>query len=155
MSNIYPKIQFKFKDRDFKFKKSKDNNILIWDIVRKRYVSFTPEEMVRQHVIHALVYDYNVPLAWISVEKSLNFNGLTKRFDIMVLKHAQYPYLLVECKSPEVSITVNTLLQISSYQSIYNAQYLMITNGTDTSVMTKINEEYQWIESWDATDILL
>ena len=35
--------------------KSSENKTLIFDIIRKKYVILTPEEWVRQHVIHFLL----------------------------------------------------------------------------------------------------
>ena len=55
--------------------KQRNGNTLIFDIVRKKYIILTPEELVRQHVIHYLVEDKKVPLGLINVEKSIKFNG--------------------------------------------------------------------------------
>ena len=39
---------------DYKVKKQ-NGTVMIFDIVRKKYVVLTPEEWVRQHVVHYLV----------------------------------------------------------------------------------------------------
>ena len=41
------------------------------------------------------------------------------------------PYLLVECKAPDVKITEKTFSQISNYFSQFKAKYMVITNGLD------------------------
>ena len=43
--------------------KSSENKTLIFDIVRKKYVILTPEEWVRQHVIHFLLKEKNYPIS--------------------------------------------------------------------------------------------
>ena len=43
--------------------KSSENKTLIFDIVRKKYVIVTPEEWVRQHVVHFLLKEKNYPIS--------------------------------------------------------------------------------------------
>ena len=55
-----------------KFKvKTNENKQLIFDIIRKKYVALTPEEWVRQHVIHFLVNEKGFPTSLIAVEKEI------------------------------------------------------------------------------------
>ncbi len=57
----------------YKFKiKSTENKFAIFDIVRKKYVSLTPEEWVRQHIIHYLIEDKKYPISLIAIEKKNN-----------------------------------------------------------------------------------
>src|SRR5690606_14762291 len=67
----------------FRFKSS-ENKIHIFDVVRKKFVVIQPEEWVRQHIVHQLIYDKKYPLSLINVEKQLRLNKLTKRYDIVV-----------------------------------------------------------------------
>lgn len=154
MSNIFPKIAFKFKNRNFKFKNSLNNNVQIWDVIRRKYVAFTPEEMVRQHVIHALIDDYKIPMGWIAVEKSLKYNGLNKRFDVIVFERAEYPYLLIECKSPDIQMGIGTVLQATTYAHEFSSKYIMITNGSHTSIASISDGHIKWLEDWDPAEIL-
>ena len=64
--------------------KSSENKTLIFDIVRKKYVIVTPEEWVRQHVVHFLLKEKNYPISLIAVEKQLKINKRVKRTDIIV-----------------------------------------------------------------------
>ncbi|MBK7443018.1 MAG: type I restriction enzyme HsdR N-terminal domain-containing protein [Bacteroidetes bacterium] len=41
----------------------------IFDIIRKKNVVLTPEEWVRQHIVHYLINDYGFPKSLISLEK--------------------------------------------------------------------------------------
>jgi hypothetical protein len=109
--------------------KSSENKTLIFDIVRKKYVILTPEEWVRQHVIHFLLKEKNYPISLIAVEKQLKINTRIKRTDIVVYNKQGTPELLIECKAPNVKITQTTFNQIARYNLTANSNYLMVTNG--------------------------
>ncbi len=114
----------------YKFKiKSNENKYLIFDIVRKKYVSLTPEEWVRQHCVWFLIEEKKYPLSLISVERKITVNNLTKRTDIVVYNQKGLPYILVECKAPSVKITQVSFDQIARYNLKLNAAYLIVTNG--------------------------
>ena len=52
----------------FEYKVKKQNGaLMIFDIIRKKYVVLTPEEWVRQHVVHFLTGVKNYPVALLSV----------------------------------------------------------------------------------------
>lgn len=98
-------------------------------LVRKKIVVLSPEEWVRQHVLHFLVNFKGYPLSRLSVEKSINYNGLTKRWDIVAYDADFKPKLLVECKQTEVNIGLDTLIQAASYQKIIQSEHILLTNG--------------------------
>lgn len=109
-----------------------ENNLqTIFDIVRKKNVALTPEEWVRQHIIHYLIYDYKFPKSLISVEKQLILNGLQKRTDIVLFDHHANPQLIIECKAPEIKLSQDVFDQIARYNLILKVPYLWVTNGTD------------------------
>jgi hypothetical protein len=64
--------------------KNKENKRLIFDIIRKNWFLLTPEEWVRQHCIHYLIFIKYYPKSLINVEKKVLVNGVTKRYDIIV-----------------------------------------------------------------------
>ena len=68
----------------------------------------------------------------IQVEKSLNVNGLYRRFDIIIYDSNFDPYLLIECKSHKVTIDQSTFDQIANYNIAVRAPYLMVCNGVQT-----------------------
>lgn len=111
--------------------KSSENKTLIFDIVRKKYVILTPEEWVRQHVVHFLLKEKNYPISLIAVEKQIKINKRVKRTDIVVYNKKGTPELLIECKAPNVKITQTTFDQIARYNLSANSNYLMVTNGLD------------------------
>jgi len=117
-----------FPEYTFRFK-NKQNNTLIFDVVRKKFVLNTPEEWVRQHVIRFLNIDKKYPLSLINVEKQIEVNGLKKRYDIIVFNIDGSIHILVECKSYNIAINQTTFDQIARYNLKLNATYLMVTNG--------------------------
>lgn len=109
--------------------REKDKKFEIFDFIRKKYVSLTPEEWVRQHTLHFLHHKLHIPAGIIIVEKSLTLNTLSKRADILVYGKILNPLMLIECKAPSVKITQAVFDQISRYNLVFKVQYLMITNG--------------------------
>jgi len=135
----FPKYTFRFKN--------KQNNTLIFDVVRKKFVVNTPEEWVRQHVVCFLNIDKKYPLSLINVEKQIEVNGLKKRYDIIVFNPDGSIHILVECKSYNIAIKQTTFDQIARYNLKLNATYLMVTNGLAHIYckMLLIEEKYEFL----------
>ena len=66
----------------------------------------TPEEKVRQFTLQLLINEYHFPQKYISVEKTITVNELSKRYDIVVFNQLLQPKILIECK--EETIELNT-----------------------------------------------
>ena len=113
---------------DYKVKKT-NGKFFIYDIIRKKYVTLTPEEWVRQHFIHFMIQELKYPKALIKVETGLIYNKLRKRSDIVVYDRMGKPWMITECKSPGQKIDKYALQQVSVYNSNLNAKYLTLTNG--------------------------
>ena len=109
--------------------KQVDGKVMIFDIIRKKYIKLTPEEWVRQNFIYYLVNFLDYPKSLIKVESGLRYNRLLKRSDILVFNRDAEPLLLVECKSPDSKITQNVIDQAAVYNRSLNAGYLLVTNG--------------------------
>jgi hypothetical protein len=101
----------------------------IFDPVRKKFIPLTPEEWVRQHVICHLHHHYGIAFSLISVERELQYNGMKKRFDVMVSCSDKPFACLVEVKAPEIKLTTETILQAAIYNKSYNCPWLWVTNG--------------------------
>ena len=54
---------------------------------------------------------------------------LKKRFDILVYNSSHQPWLMVECKAPQVSLNELVLQQVLRYNLSTPVDYLIITNG--------------------------
>jgi hypothetical protein len=109
---------------------SKKQNIgYFFDPIRQKQILITPEEEVRQQIIHLLVNDYNVPKGLISVEKKLELNGLTRRYDILVHNKSGHPLMLVECKAPQIPLNQSTINQVARYNITLRVPWLLVSNG--------------------------
>ena len=127
----------------FRFKNSQ-NSALIFDMVRKKFVVLTPEEWVRQHTLMFLTTEKKYPLSHTNVEKQITYNGLKKRYDIVVFNPDGTIHLLVECKAPHVNISQTTFDQIAQYNFKLNATYLMVTNGLEHYICQMLFEEEKY-----------
>lgn len=125
-------IMVKFPEPDFRIKKSggKDQ---IFDPLRKQWLVLTEEEWTRQNFIQFMIREMNYPAALIAVEKEFRLGDLKKRFDILVHNKSHQPWMLVECKSPEVNLDEKVMEQLLRYHMSIPVPYLVITNGTYTS----------------------
>ena len=132
---------------EFRFKNS-ENKLYIFDIVRKKFVSLTPEEWVRQHTIQFLLKEKKYPQALMNVEKQIQVNQLTKRYDIVVYRSDGSIFLAVECKAPQVKITQQIFDQIARYNMTLKAENLMITNGLHHIFyqIDYVNQKYVFLE---------
>jgi hypothetical protein len=113
---------------DYKLKKA-DGKVWIFDIIRKKYIVLTPEEWVRQHFIHYIISELQYPKALIKVEGGLTYNQLAKRSDIVVFDRQGQPWMVIECKAPELKLSETTLHQASAYNASLRAKYLTVSNG--------------------------
>ena len=100
----------------------------IFDIVRKKYVQATPEEIVRQYLIHYLCKEKGYPKSLMAVEMSLKLNNTLRRCDIVIYKESE-PILIVECKAPSVKLNQKVFEQIARYNLVLKVPYLLVSNG--------------------------
>ncbi len=103
----------------------------IFDIIRRKYLLITPEEWVRQHVLHWLINQHRYPKSLIRTESGLHYNQLAKRSDILVYDREGKTFLLVECKASHIQLTEAVLEQAIRYNAILQAPYLLISNGLE------------------------
>ena len=117
----FPGYQFRFQQQG--------KQVRIFDIVRKKYVTLTPEEWVRQHVLHFLIGEKQVPAGLIGVESEIRLFHTRKRFDVAVFDHSGKAVLAVECKAPSIPVTQEVVDQLVRYNMILKVKFLMLTNG--------------------------
>ena len=123
-------ISINYPEYPFKIQKEAGKD-QIFDPLRKSWVVLTPEEWVRQNFIQYLIQIKQYPAALIAIEKTIQLGELKKRFDLIVYKN-NTPWILIECKEANVSISEKTLEQILQYQQVVEASYLVMTNGYST-----------------------
>jgi len=117
-----------FAKYNFRIKKERESQF-IFDIIRKKFVALTPEEWVRQHWIHYLIDEAKFPRSLIAVEMNIMVNDLSKRCDIVVYNREGKPFLIVECKSPDIKISQKVFDQIARYNLTLQVKYLIVSNG--------------------------
>ena len=109
--------------------KSIENNLHIFDPIRKKFVVLQPEEWVRQHVLQFLLKTHKYPVSLLAVEKKIQVAQTEKRFDVVVYKPNGTIFMLIECKAPEIPINQDVFDQAARYNLSANADWLMLTNG--------------------------
>ncbi len=107
----------------------KEEGEFIFDIIRKKNILLTPEEWVRQHMLHYLHKDLGYPKGLLKVESGVTYNGRMKRSDLVIYDNEGKPNILVECKAPTVKIDQSTLEQVAMYNRTLNASIIVLTNG--------------------------
>jgi hypothetical protein len=122
-----------------------NNRTEVFDIVRKRWFVLTPEEWVRQHVLHYLITDKAYPATLLAVEKSITVNKLKKRCDIVAFDTQARPLLVVECKATDVAITQAVFDQIARYNLTLGVQILLVTNGLQHFCCSMDHEAQQYV----------
>ncbi len=141
-----PAFQINFPKYDLKFRVA-DNRREVWDIIRKKYVALTPEEWVRQLIIHHLTTEKGYPAQLLAVEKGINLNGTQKRCDLVAYNNTGAPQLIVECKAPEVQLTDAVMEQTARYNLVLKVPYLLVGNGHDfyCVAVDLANSSYQFL----------
>lgn len=124
-----------FPQINVRFQNNAKNVLQVFDIVRKKFVDLTPEEWVRQHLIHYLINEKQFPISVISVEKQLVLNGTKKRYDVVVFSNTLKPLLIIECKAPNMKLTNQTLQQALRYNLNLQVPYVYITNGLQHAIL--------------------
>ena len=109
--------------------KGKEQILCEW---RHRWVRLTPEEWVRQQLLHRLVEQYGYPASLIAVEAAIMVGEAKKRCDAVVYDHAMQPLVLIECKAETVPLTQKTLDQAITYNRKLHVPYLLLCNGVQT-----------------------
>mgnify|MGYP000085149037 CR=1 FL=1 len=103
---------------------------LLWNPIVKEMFKPRPEERIRLQVVEFMHRRGAIPLTRMSSEKGLKVNTeKSGRTDLVVYDKSLTPYILIECKAPDVKITERAAIQIAQYNSKVNAQLLLLTNG--------------------------
>ena len=99
---------------------------------RHRWVRLTPEEWVRQQLLHRLVEQFDYPASLIAVEQAITVGEAKKRCDAVVYDASLQPLMIIECKAETVPLTQKTLDQAITYNRKLNVPYLILHNGPQT-----------------------
>lgn len=118
----------------------KEQIFCVW---RHRWVRLTPEEWVRQQLLHRMVEQLGYPASLIAVEVAFHLpslqggdEGRLIRCDAVVYDRAMQPLLLIECKAETVPLTQKTLDQAITYNRKLNVPFLLLHNGPQSIFVT-------------------
>ena len=114
----------------------------IWDPLRRKQVTATPEERVRQWFIGQLRDSFGVPEHMMMSEVGFSFGDKPYRADILVYDREARPLAVVECKRPGVALTARVAEQAMRYNSVLGVRYLFLTNGKMTYLYTLEGERF-------------
>ena len=103
--------------------------LAIFDVLRRRYVTLTPEEWVRQHFVHFLIEHKGYPATLLGNEIMLACGEKRLRCDSVLYNTDARPRMIIEYKAPTVAITKKVFDQISIYNMLLHVDYLVISNG--------------------------
>lgn len=123
-------ISIRYPEPAFRIKREGGKDF-IFDSFRKKWLVLTPEEWVRQNFLQYLVQELKYPESLIAVEKEFRFGEMNRRFDILVYEKNHQPWLMVECKAPDVLLDQSVLEQVLRYNISIPVDYLVITNGSN------------------------
>ena len=126
---------------------SPDGLPTIYDPLRRKHVTATPEEWVRQHFVNYLTVHLGFPAAFIANEKGLKLNGMNRRCDTIIYTRDLKPLCIVEYKRPSVEITASVFGQIARYNSVLSAPYLIVSNGIKHHCCKFSNGGYTFLTS--------
>ena len=109
----------------------------LYDPLRRKWVARTPEEEVRQAVIAWLRDVQGFPVGLMESEYGFVYNRRRYRADVLVFDRQLQPYLLVECKAPEVTLGQAVVDQVVRYTRVLPVRYVMVTNGRTTHLLVR------------------
>lgn len=101
----------------------------IFDVLRRKYVALTPEEWVRQHVVHYLLDYKGYPKGLLANEVEVVIGEKKLRCDTLLYNRALQPQMIIEYKSPEIDLTQRVFDQITAYNFLLHVDYLIVSNG--------------------------
>lgn len=129
-------IRVQFPPTRFRMKK-RGEKTYVFDTIRKAWLLLTEEEWVRQNLVAYLVTTLQYPKEVIALEKGLVWNGMKMRFDILLYNREHQPWMIIECKAPQVNLNEAVLQQAMRYNLVVPAQWIVVTNGDATYVWKK------------------
>ena len=118
---------------------------------RHRWVRLTPEEWVRQQLLHRMVEQLGFPASRIAVEIAFHLpslqggdGGRLYRADAVVYDEQMKPLVLIECKAETVPLTQKTLDQALVYNRQLHVPYLILHNGPQTICVHLSGDQVQF-----------
>ena len=138
----------------------------IWSHIRSKWLVETPEETVRQDYLSILINEYGFMPAQVAEELDLTGPGsASARADFVIWRTEQdkadenAPFIIVECKSDNVTIKAQDYSQGENYARICDALFFVTHNSRETKYwrvkkdkLPGYTEEIENIPHGDASD---
>ena len=138
-------MQLNFENFNFQLKTDINGEKKIFDEIRRKYVALTPEEWVRQHVIHQLISN-GFPKGRLSVERTLPASK--KRYDLVYFDVHGQPQLLVECKAPSIAINQKTIQQVANYIQQMDCPIILLSNGFVHVTLFRTTDQFKIVKDF-------
>lgn len=120
----------------------------IWSHIRKKLLTETPEETVRQEYLCVLVNEYGFSLDQIDEELEVTGRGSGHaRADFVIWRSAKdkadskNPLIIVECKSDNVTIKPDDYGQGDNYSRLAGARFFVTHNSRETKYWRVVHEK--------------
>ena len=109
--------------------REQDGKRQILDFLRRKYVSLTPEEWVRQHFVNYLLNYKGYPKGLLANEVELRVGEKKLRCDTLLYNKGLQPQMIIEYKAPDIELTQRVFDQITAYNFLLHVDYLVVSNG--------------------------
>ena len=139
---------------------SSQTKSLIYDEIRKKWITATPEELVRQSLLKKMMGELSFPRELIAVEKSLkemphlsHYHSLalpSRRMDIVCFgkgihpKFSLYPLLVIECKEDQKEAK-SAMDQVMGYNHYLQAYFVAVAHPGGVEVGYKDSHQYSFL----------
>lgn len=116
----------------------------VYDTLRHRYVTLTPEEWVRQHFVNYLITVKGYPKGLLANEVELKVGDKRLRCDSVLYDKELQPRMIIEYKAESVALTEKVVEQIMAYNSLLNVSFLVMSNGNQHIVLHYDKAKETW-----------
>ncbi|MCX7649065.1 MAG: type I restriction enzyme HsdR N-terminal domain-containing protein [Flavobacteriales bacterium] len=131
-----PRAPLKFEHRE--------KGIWVFNFLRKKWVRARPEEVVRLTLVHYMVTEKRYPAGLTALEHSLSRSGKVFRADVVVYQKQGKPWLLAECKAPDVPLDDNAASQALHYASLLGVCFVALCNGITCTFLELAHPDVGW-----------
>ncbi len=137
-------VSLNYPEPDFRIREQAGKR-QVFDTLRRNWVALTPEEWVRQNIVRWLTVTLGYPSTLIALERELALGELRKRFDILVYDREHRPWMMVECKAPEIRLGEPVLKQVLTYNMSIPVPFLVVTNGNECHAAQRTGGSLVWL----------
>lgn len=122
--------------------------LMILDTLRRKWVTLTPEEWVRQHFVHFLQNFKGYPPTLLQNEVELRCGSKRMRCDSVLYNKDSTARMIIEYKATSVPITQEVFNQITAYNLLLHVDYLVVSNGLEhyCCKMDYENQTYKFLD---------